>query len=73
MFSKVVVWLIRLYQKSFPLRYSVERNLHLPYHPCRFAPSCSEYTILSINKYGVIKGMGKGFSQILRCNGFVSR
>jgi hypothetical protein len=35
---------------------------------CRFAPSCSEYTYLAVQKYGVIKGLFLGGKRILRCN-----
>lgn len=37
---------------------------------CRYYPSCSDYTIQSIEKYGIIKGIGKGILRILRCNQF---
>lgn len=35
---------------------------------CRFEPSCSEYMILSLKKYGLIKGLKKGFDRLKRCN-----
>ena len=35
---------------------------------CRFEPSCSEYTIEAIEKYGVREGGFKGLCRILRCN-----
>ena len=49
---------ILLYQKVAPkkLRQS-----------CRFRPSCSNYMIFAIHKYGVIKGIGKGLNRIYRC------
>lgn len=34
---------------------------------CRFEPSCSEYMKLAILKYGIIKGISKGWKRILRC------
>lgn len=34
---------------------------------CRFEPSCSNYMILSIKKYGSIKGLYKGLLRISRC------
>jgi putative membrane protein insertion efficiency factor len=37
---------------------------------CRFYPSCSQYGIEAINKYGVIKGGAKTIWRILRCNPF---
>jgi len=35
---------------------------------CRFYPSCSRYSYLSIEKYGIIKGGWKGLKRILRCH-----
>jgi putative membrane protein insertion efficiency factor len=37
---------------------------------CRFYPSCSEYTILAVEKYGVLKGILKSIFRILRCHPF---
>ncbi len=28
---------------------------------CRFEPSCSRYTVEALKKYGLLKGLGKGF------------
>ena len=35
---------------------------------CRFHPSCSEYFILSVQKYGPMRGAWKGIRRIGRCN-----
>ncbi len=35
---------------------------------CRFYPSCSEYAILALKKYGLIKGVKMSVNRILRCN-----
>ena len=35
---------------------------------CRFEPSCSEYMILSLQKYGFWKGVRKGINRLSRCN-----
>jgi putative membrane protein insertion efficiency factor len=37
---------------------------------CRFHPSCSEYFILAVEKYGAIAGCLKGTWRILRCHPF---
>lgn len=37
---------------------------------CRFYPTCSEYAMQSITKYGVFKGGIKSVWRILRCNPF---
>lgn len=35
---------------------------------CPFVPSCSEYSVTSLEKYGLLKGSLLGFWRILRCN-----
>lgn len=58
---KAFIFLIRLYQKAIS-----------PMFPpsCRFYPTCSNYAIDSLNKYGVLKGGLKSVWRILRCNPF---
>lgn len=35
---------------------------------CRFTPTCSEYMIDAIKKYGSIKGLYLGIKRVLRCH-----
>ena len=59
--KKVFVAIIRFYQKNIsPL---------LP-PSCRFQPTCSQYAIEAIQKYGVFKGGAMALWRILRCNPF---
>jgi uncharacterized protein len=37
-------------------------------HCCRYYPSCSEYTIDAIRRYGPFKGAFLGVMRILRCH-----
>jgi putative membrane protein insertion efficiency factor len=37
---------------------------------CRFTPTCSEYSIESISKYGFWKGSALGLRRLLRCHPF---
>lgn len=38
------------------------------YSNCKYHPTCSEYTVQAIEKYGLLKGFGKGVLRVLRCN-----
>ncbi len=57
--KRLFICTIKLYQKYAP---DSLRN------KCRFEPSCSEYMILAIEKYGLIKGLQKGICRLKRCN-----
>lgn len=59
--KKFVIFLINLYQKYI--------SPHLG-NNCRFYPTCSEYTKLAVDKYGIIKGSILGIIRILKCNPF---
>ncbi|MEK7589391.1 MAG: membrane protein insertion efficiency factor YidD [Patescibacteria group bacterium] len=37
---------------------------------CRFHPSCSEYAIRVVERYGVAEGLVKALMRIARCNPF---
>lgn len=41
---------------------------YLSAHTCMYRPTCSQYTLESINNYGVILGIFMGFFRILRCH-----
>ena len=56
--KKVCIYLIRAYQVT---------PLH-SHSMCRFTPTCSEYMIEAIEKFGVIKGIKLGIKRILKCH-----
>ena len=57
----VLLWMIRFYRKYIS-----------PARPpcCRFIPTCSEYGLEAIEKYGARKGGWLTFKRLLRCNPF---
>lgn len=60
-FAHLLVEAIKLYRISLG-RYIGGR--------CRFYPTCSEYFIIAVEKYGPLKGLVKGIWRLLRCNPF---
>ena len=59
--KKFVISAIRFYQREvsplFPPR-------------CRYIPTCSEYALEAVEKYGAVKGSFLAAKRILRCNPF---
>ena len=59
--KRVLLAIIRFYQKqispAFPPR-------------CRFSPTCSQYAVEAIEKYGPWKGGWLAFRRLLRCQPF---
>lgn len=37
---------------------------------CRFYPTCSEYMLQAVERYGVVRGVGLGLRRLLRCHPF---
>ncbi|MDY3304509.1 MAG: membrane protein insertion efficiency factor YidD [Clostridia bacterium] len=37
---------------------------------CRFYPTCSEYAMQAVAKYGALKGSAKAVKRILKCHPF---
>jgi hypothetical protein len=59
--ARAVILLVRIYQLTLsPL---VGRQ-------CRFEPTCSNYMIGAVEKYGVLRGVPLGLWRICRCNPF---
>lgn len=57
--KRILICLVRIYQRYAP---AAIRN------KCRFEPSCSQYMILSLQKYGLWKGLWKGIDRLKRCH-----
>ena len=57
--KKILIWLIKVYQN----RAKFETRLR-----CCYEPSCSEYAILAIEKYGAIPGAIKTIKRLKRCH-----
>ena len=61
MLKKIVIKFLKIYQKIISPLYPAS---------CRYYPSCSNYAILAVEKYGVFKGLIKAIWRVLRCNPF---
>jgi putative membrane protein insertion efficiency factor len=59
--------ILKIYQKTLSFDHGLLKPL-APYGRCRFRPTCSEYAISALEKYGLIKGGLKAVWRVLRCN-----
>ena len=57
--TKLLVWPIRFYQVAI--------SPHFP-ATCRYTPTCSQYAIEALRKYGPLKGLWLAARRILRCH-----
>lgn len=57
--KQLIIFVIRLYQRFAPMHVR-ER--------CVFTPTCSDYTIISLNKYGLIVGGIRSIQRFRRCD-----
>ncbi len=60
--QKILIGLIRFYRKYLS---PMKRYTH-----CKYTPTCSQYAMEAITKYGALKGCLLAAWRILRCNPF---
>jgi len=62
--------LITLYKHIFILPIKIYQRLISPFigASCRYLPSCSDYAIEAIDKFGIIRGTMLSIKRILKCN-----
>lgn len=60
--KKILVSLINFYRRYL--------SCLKQYNKCRYIPTCSQYAIEAIEKYGALKGTFLACKRILRCNPF---
>lgn len=60
--KRFLIFLIKFYRKYLS---HLKKTTH-----CRFIPTCSQYAIEAIEKYGPFKGTYLALKRILRCNPF---
>ncbi|MDO8592198.1 MAG: membrane protein insertion efficiency factor YidD [bacterium] len=67
----VAVKILKIYQKTLSFDHGFFKYLY-PHGFCRFCPTCSDYAIQAIEKYGFFQGGAKACWRVLRCNPFNS-
>ena len=67
----IAVKILKIYQKTLSLDHGILKFLY-PNGFCRFHPTCSNYAIRAIEKYGFLRGGVKAIWRVLRCNPFNS-
>jgi hypothetical protein len=64
-----ILQIIRFYQKTISRDHGFLRFFYPSrFGSCKFRPTCSEYAIQAIEKYGLVKGVAKASWRILRCH-----
>lgn len=66
--NKLAISFVKGYQvfsKKLPI---LSQTPYLIKSGCRYYPTCSDYTIEALSKYGVVKGGVKSLLRILKCN-----
>lgn len=61
---KICIWILKVYQKCISPIFQFF-GIH-----CKFYPSCSNYMMQAIQKYGCTKGIFLGIKRLLRCHPF---
>lgn len=59
--ARVGIWFVRFYQR---------RISPLTPPSCRYQPTCSQYTLEAIQRYGLVRGSWMGARRIGRCHPF---
>lgn len=68
MFKRLVLIIIRGYQKVFSFDHGLLGKIFPNTRYCKFTPTCSDYGYSAIEKYGVMKGLGLFIKRIVKCN-----
>jgi len=63
----IAITIIKFYQKTISFDHGVLKVFY-PYGYCRFRPTCSEYAVSALEKYGFFQGGIKALGRIIRCN-----
>ena len=62
MFKKLIIGIIKFYRRYIsPLKKNPS---------CRFYPTCSQYALEAVTKYGALKGSYLAIVRILKCHPF---
>ncbi len=65
----LVIFIIKIYQNTLSFDHGPFKFLY-PHGFCRFTPTCSQYGIKAIRKYGIFKGGFLTFKRVIKCNPF---
>ena len=63
--KKLIIWFLKTYK-----RYLSAPAGRVFGHACRYTPTCSEYAVEALEKYGVSKGLFLSAKRLLSCNPF---
>jgi putative membrane protein insertion efficiency factor len=65
--KRVVIMAIRFYQWTVSPDHGPLRKLY-PYGVCKYHPTCSEYAVLAVERFGITRGLWLSWKRLMRCN-----
>ena len=68
--KKIVISLIKSYQRTNFFSLPVFKTFFLTDASCRYSPTCSDYTLEAVERFGTAKGLLLGLRRIISCHPF---
>lgn len=68
--KKIIISFIKGYQKIGFFNQPMFKTLFLTDVACRYSPTCSDYMIGVVERFGAVKGLWLGLKRIIRCHPF---
>jgi putative membrane protein insertion efficiency factor len=66
--STLVIGLLKAYQTTLSFDHGWLGKLLPGHQVCRYTPTCSEYAVQSVERFGIVKGLMLAVRRVGRCH-----